>query len=288
MSRRYVGNALLSIAAAAARWLPAPFKRALYRLGPLSSGLREALNRAAPAGLSETVVAGGLLTGARLLLNLQAEKDYWLGTYEVELQQAIRDLVKPGMTAYDLGANIGYVSLMLAKQVGTEGRVFAFEPLPANQERLRSNLGLNPEMRVELVPKAASDVSGKTKFLVHSSGGMGKVSGSDGRDTQYDSEIEVETTSIDDFVFKEGEPSPNLLKVDIEGGEGLALKGMKRLLIENRPMFIIELHGEEAAKSVWDTLRAAGYVVRKLQKNYPKVKALALLNWKSYILARYE
>jgi FkbM family methyltransferase len=281
-----VGKALLSIAATAARWLPAPIKRTLYRLGSISSALREALNRAAPRGLSEVEVAGGLLTGTRLLLDMQAEKDYWLGTYEVELQQAIQDLVKPGMVAYDLGANIGYVSLVLTKQVGKEGRVFAFEPLPANQERLRSNLALNPELRVELVPTAATDVSGRTKFLVHASGGMGKVSGSDGRNTQYDSEIEVETTSIDDFVFMEGKPKPDLLKIDIEGGEGLALQGMKRLIDEHKPIFIIELHGEEAAKSVWDTLKAAGYLVRKLQKGYPEVKTLVQLDWKSYILAR--
>jgi hypothetical protein len=84
----------------------------------------------------------------------------------------------------------------------------------------------------------------------------------------------------------EGKPKPDLLKIDIEGGEGLALQGMKRLIDEHKPIFIIELHGEEAAKSVWDTLKAAGYLVRKLQKGYPEVKTLVQLDWKSYILAR--
>jgi FkbM family methyltransferase len=231
-------------------------------------------------------VAGGKLAGTQLLLDLQTEKDYWLGTYEIELQQAIQDLVKPGMVVYDLGANVGYVSLMLAKLVGPEGLVFAFEPLPANQKRLKSNLAINAGLRVELIPKAASDVSGKTRFLVHASGGMGKLSGSDGRDTHYDSEIEVETISIDDFVFKQSKPCANLIKMDIEGGEGLALMGMKRLVREYKPLFIIELHGEEAAKSVWDRLKAAGYVVQKLQRGYPEVNMLAQLVWKSYILAR--
>ena len=90
-----MANPLLSLASAAARWLPAGLKRGLYRLGPVSRGLRNALNKSAPAGLPETKVAAGLLAGASLLLDLQTEKDYWLGTYEMDLQRAIRDWVKP-------------------------------------------------------------------------------------------------------------------------------------------------------------------------------------------------
>ncbi len=75
-------------------------------------------------------------------LDLQSEKDYWLGTYEPELQAVLADLVQPGMVAYDVGANIGYISLLLARRVGEAGKVFAFEALPANLERLRLNLAL--------------------------------------------------------------------------------------------------------------------------------------------------
>ena len=128
-----MANPLLSLASAAARWLPAPLKRGLYRLGPLSGGLRSALNQAAPEGLSQVEVAGGGLAGAKMLLDLHSEKDYWLGTYELDLQQAIQDWVQPGMVVYDLGANVGYLSLLLARQVGAGGKVIAFEPLPARK-----------------------------------------------------------------------------------------------------------------------------------------------------------
>ena len=57
-------------------------------------------------------------------LDLRAEKDYWLGTYEPDLQAAARKLVQPGGTVYDVGANIGFISLACANLVGMSGRVF--------------------------------------------------------------------------------------------------------------------------------------------------------------------
>ena len=69
--------------------------------------------------------------------HIKTEKSRWLGTYEPELQAALREFMKPGMTVYDVGANIGYVTLMLAHRTGARGKVFAFEALPVNVERLR-------------------------------------------------------------------------------------------------------------------------------------------------------
>lgn len=283
---RAVANPLLALASAAARWLPAPVKRGLYRLGPLSRRLRGALNRSAPKGLTEVKVAAGLLAGATLLLDLQNEKDYWLGTYEVELQQAIRDWVKPGMTAYDLGANVGYISLMLASRIGARGNVVAFEPLPTNIERLRANLALNPDMHVEIVPKAVADRNGIQTFHVHASDDMGKLQSSAGRKTESAGSVQVETISLDDFIYAEKNPAPELIKIDIEGGEGLALAAMTRLLNEARPLLLIELHGPDAARETWEALLSANYRVHSLKKNCPRINALKELGWKAYVLGR--
>ena len=281
-----MANPLLSLASVAARWLPAPLKRSLYRLGPVSRGLRAALNRSAPTGLTETKVAGGMLAGMRFLLYPQSEKDYWLGTYEMELQRAIQEWVKPGMGAYDLGANAGYVSLMLAKQVGAGGKVFSFEPLPANQERLSANMALNPEAQVMLVPMAISDRSGSQTFQLHASDDMGKLRGSAGRPAEYLGNIPVETLSLDDFVFGHQNPVPDVVKMDIEGGEVLAFGGMQRLLAELRPLLLIETHGGKAARVVWRELKKAKYRVHRIDKGYPEVKEVRDFEWKSYILGK--
>ena len=86
-------NWLMSLAAFFARLLPSPVKRLLYRIPVFSNNLRKVLNRAAPIGMSQVVVAAGELEGFSLLLDLQSEKDYWLGTYELGLQEAISELV---------------------------------------------------------------------------------------------------------------------------------------------------------------------------------------------------
>lgn len=278
---------VLSLAAWAARWLPQPLKRAIYRSGPLAGLLRRGLNRAAPHGLTPVTVAAGGLAGCTLLLDMQTEKDYWLGTYEPELQTALADLVRPGITAYDVGANIGYISLLLARHAGENGKVFAFEALPGNLSRLRRNLELNRMAgRVQVVAAAVVDAEHPVRFLVGPSGGMGKAEGSAGRqDVAYAASVEVAGLSLDDFVYRQGHPPPQAVKMDIEGGEVLALPGMARLLAEARPLLLMELHGPEAARAAWETLTAAGYRLCRMAPGYPPVASLDALDWKAYLLA---
>ena len=114
---------------------------------------------------------------------MQIDKDYWLGTYEPELQAALHELIQPGAVIYDVGANIGYVSLLLAKAAGENGHVYAFEALPENAERWRRNVALNGmEARLSLFAGAVTQAAGPVRFLVHASGGMGKAAGSAGRE----------------------------------------------------------------------------------------------------------
>lgn len=281
-------NVVLSLASFAARLLPGAWKQAIYRIGPLARLIRRGLNRAVPTGLTVARVAAGGLAGRSLLLDLQTEKDYWLGTYEPDLQAALRDLVPAGAVAYDVGANIGYVTLLLAESVGERGRVFAFEALPANVERLRRNLDLNGlTARVTVVAAAVTQAAGPVRFLVHASGGMGKAEGSAGRqDEAYLTEIRVEGLSLDEFVYVDGHPAPQVVKLDIEGGEVLALPGMRRVLAEARPLVLMELHGPESARVAWETLTAAGYRLYWMKRGYPEVASLADLDWKAYLVAR--
>ena len=277
---------ILSLAAWTARILPGPVKRSLYRLGPLSRLLRGTLNRAAPAGLSQVQVAAGGLAGASLVLDLHAEKDYWLGTYEPELQEAIQREVHPGMVVYDVGANIGYVSLLLARAVRPHGRVFAFEALPANLERIHANLALNPQAAVSPLGMAVVDGEHPVEFFTHASGAMGKAAGSAGRqDESYGAAIQVPGISLDEFIYSQLNPLPQVVKIDIEGGEVLALPGMRRLLREGHPVVFLELHGPEAARAAWDELTAAGYRLSRMDSGI-LIPTLEKLDWKAYVVAK--
>jgi FkbM family methyltransferase len=277
---------ILSSAAFFARILPASVMRALYRFKPLAGLIRGTLNKAAPSGLAVVNIAAGTLKDMPMLLDMQTEKDFWLGTYEPEMQSALGELIKPGMTVYDVGANVGYVTLMLAKLTGSQGRVYAFEALPDNVERLRRNVELNGfNDRVSIFSGAVAVGVGEVKFLVHSSGGMGKAAGSAGRDEQYQREIIVPSTSLDEFVYTQGNPPPQAVKMDIEGGEVMALPGMRRVLAEARPLMLMELHGPESARAAWEALTATGYRLCEMKPGYPRVPSLDALDWKAYLVA---
>jgi len=282
-----MASLLLSSAAWLARRLPESVKRALYRNPVLSNFIRTSLNRAAPHGMTVVEVAAGGLEGWHLELDLQAEKDYWLGTYEIGLQAAVNELVQPGAVAYDVGANIGYISLLLARRVGPQGQVFAFEALPENLERLRRNVALNPGAQVvQAVAVAVVDNSGPVQFLIGSSGSIGKAKGSAGRGSiSYPDSVLVSGVSLDQFVYQQSNPEPQVIKMDIEGGEVLALTGMVRLLQEARPVILLELHGPEAARTAWTTLVGAGYQVCRMQPGFPAVSSLDALDWKAYVVA---
>lgn len=266
--------------------MPAPLKQALYRIPPLANLLRQSLNLAAPHGLTTVTVAAGDVAGLQMLLDLQAEKDYWLGTYEPELQAAVRTLVQPGMTVYDVGANIGYVTLLLARAVGAQGKVFSFEALPANLERLHRNLDLNDlTERVQVVGSAVVEAERPVHFLIGPSHGMGKAQGSAGRqEYTYPHSIQVPGISLDIFCSN-GNPPPQIIKMDIEGGEVLALPGMRAVLRQDRPVLLMELHGPESAQAAWEMLIQCGYQICQMLPGFPAVASLASLGWKSYLVA---
>ncbi len=279
-------NPLLEFASWSARILPASVKKALYRSPALASFLRRSLNKAAPQGINEAAISGGLLDGLRMALDLQSEKDYWLGTYEPDLQEAAAHFIRPGMTVYDVGANIGYISLMAARLNEPNGKVFAFEALPANIVRLKQNCALNGwEERITVRHAAVVAESKPVTFFMHHSGAMGKAEGSAGRDEHYEQSIRVDGLALDDFVYKEKDSKPDLIKLDIEGGEGMALKGMRQILKEARPIFLIELHGEQAARQVWEQLNANRYSLHRMRKGYPQIHTLEELDWKAYVVA---
>ncbi len=68
---------------------------------------------------------------------------YWLGSYEYQKQKIFSEEIRPGDVVYDLGANVGFYSLLASFLVGPKGRVYSFEPLPSNLEFLRNHLALN-------------------------------------------------------------------------------------------------------------------------------------------------
>jgi hypothetical protein len=115
---------------------------------------------------------------------------------------------------------------------------------------------------------------------------MGKADGSAGRyDVAYTEAVDIDGLSLDVFVYERQNPPPQVVKMDIEGGEVLALPGMRRLLDEARPILMLELHGPEAAQSAWEALSSRGYRLCRMAPGYPNVAGFEALDWKAYLLA---
>ena len=278
---------ILKSAAWAAKAIPSSWKSAIYKIKPLANFIRNTLNRAAPEGLTKVYVAAGDLKGTKLYLNMHIEKDYWLGTYEPELQKAVREMLKPGMVVYDIGANIGYISLLFAKAVGPEGKVFSFEALPANIERLKQNVRLSQVTTpIEVIHGAVTDKADSVEFLVHSSTSMGKVEGAAGRNVDYLDKISIPGIALDEYVKQNNLPAPDMIKMDIEGGEVLAVKAMKETLLASHPLLFIELHGPESAKAVAKLLDETGYTAYHMDKPEQTIDLHQPAHWKAYIIAR--
>ena len=258
----------------------------MYGIPLLTEFVRRLLSRVAPQELCVVEIASGPLTGWHMKLDLKTEKYYWLGTYEQGMEAALADFVRQGDIVYDIGANIGYFSLIFARKVGSEGQIFAFEPLPENIERLQENLMLNHrEDNVTVVSSAVSDSTGTEEFLVHSLHSMGKLAGVNGRNTKYQRSVIVKSLTIDGFIYDEGKPAPDIVKMDIEGGEVKAIRGMTRLLSDKKPIILLELHGPDAARVVWDTIKEGDYELCHLRPGYPPCNSITQLNWREHVVA---
>lgn len=178
----------------------------------------------------------------------------WLGTYELPKQKLLERLVRPGMTVYDIGAQAGFYTLCLSRMVGENGRVFAFEPFADNVRNLLEHVRMNGLRNVRIVQAAVAACSGVRGFTTDLGACQNAVAGEDDA-------LLVPTVSLDTLSL----PPPDLIKMDIEGGESEALRGSRRVLSEHRPVILAALHGPQHATFCHDFLRRAGYNVFDLR-----------------------
>ena len=198
----------------------------------------------------------GLASGYRICVSPAEHLGYLLGTAEPHLQSIIRKYVRPGDTVYDVGANIGYVTLSLAKGVGNAGRVIAFEPLPQNVKLLRENVAINRLANVEIIERAASDRTGEA--LIRMSDNLAMASLVWHQRDSLAIEVAIRTVAIDELVQEGRLSAPKFVKLDVEGAEGVALLGMRNILIGAKPILFVEC-SDVGRETTWRVLRNLGY-----------------------------
>jgi FkbM family methyltransferase len=148
------------------------------------------------------------------------------GVHEPMETRFVQEHVTHGMTVVDLGANIGYYTLLFAHLVGEQGRVYAFEPDPESFAILQRNVALNGYKNIVTVNRAVSDRAGTVRlYLSPQNRGDHRIYDSQDRRATVD----VGTVTLDEY-FAQQPTRVDLIKMDIQGAEGLALRGMGHLL----------------------------------------------------------
>ena len=203
-------------------------------------------------------VESGAAAGIWLHLNPRTGLDTLRGAGEPEVQEALRCYLRSGMTFYDLGANIGFFSLMAARRVGEQGRVIAFEADPEMAARLREHIARNKFYWVTVEEKAVWSEASTVLFervdpATSPDRGLGHVAAAASANT-----IQIEAVSLDEFA-RVSATAPDFIKCDVEGAKVEVFRGAQRLLAEKRPGILCEIHSEENRRALLAEFARFGY-----------------------------
>lgn len=203
----------------------------------------------------------GPRTGLEMKLKLPEENEFYLETHDPDVTDLLQKRVRPGFTVIDVGAHIGYFTLLISRLAGARGKVFALEPLPQNAGRLKEHLAHNDCVHnTKVFQLAAAEHNQKEEFLNYGIATIGRLSSleSCAADKSF-CRIFVECRSLDCLIQDIGVKSLDFVKIDTEGAEFLVLKGMDNLLRMYRPELLIEMHNERIIKDIIDFLGDRGY-----------------------------
>lgn len=202
---------------------------------------------------------------------------FWMGRYSEDIGAVLDNALLPGMTVLDIGANIGEITLLAAKRVGPQGKVFAFEPIYEIADQLNRHVRMNSLDQVVIERSALSDVEDDGAPIYASCGqdvkdghsGLGSLYGGQGGEIPLQ---RTHMTTLDRWVSKLDLQRIDLIKIDIEGAELACLRGASSCLARFKPTIIVEIQDFTAtragyrARDILDFLAALGYEFSRIGK----------------------
>lgn len=200
-------------------------------------------------------IVSGVLIGKKWIFG-SGVAGYWLGIYEKEEQRLLAKLIKKGDVFFDIGANVGFYSLLTSKLVGPNGQVVSFEPDTDNFIFLKKHIEINKVKNIIPFNFAISDFNGESAFKRGINNATGKL-------VKEASEFSVKTFSLDSFC-KDKKIYPNCLKIDVEGSEVEVLLGAKSMISENHPILVVATHSGELFLNCKKLIEGWGYTIESL------------------------
>jgi FkbM family methyltransferase len=194
--------------------------------------------------------------------NLRDRLSYLLHGLEPSLVKVAAGILRPGDTAIDIGANVGFLTRQFASLVGKQGKVLAFEPDPATFEFLLYNTQRLPQ--VSAYQEAVSDRIGKMSLHLHPTSGMSNSLVNAWHDART---IQVSTSTLDSWANDKRFGNIRLIKIDVEGAELLVLRGMQAIMkAQEYPHILFEfcpknLGGKNVEHELFDLFADCGYAL---------------------------
>jgi FkbM family methyltransferase len=184
------------------------------------------------------------------------DNGYWLGSYEYEKQLLFEQTLTPGSVVFDIGAHVGFYTLLSSVLVGKNGKVVAFEPLPRNLFYLHEHLRLNQIQNVTVMEAAVSAASRVTSFDESSTSFTGRISSA--------GQLQVKTVALDELTLTGQIPMPTHIKIDVEGAELSVFSGARETLNQARPTIFLATHGTEIHQQACDFLESLDYHLKAI------------------------
>jgi FkbM family methyltransferase len=201
-------------------------------------------------------IQSGPMAGVSLAASEHISHAHIRGTYEIETQEAIYKHLRPGFICYDLGASIGYLSLLMASAKASH--VYCFEPAPHAAAEIRKHMAANGFQNYTVVPDPVSNSRRPGRFaLTEVTYGSGIVDA----DTRWPV-IELTSITLDEFAAHH--EFPDLIKIDVEGEEDRVLDGARSILEKRNALICCEVHTNEDAEQVSAILNEYGYRITTL------------------------
>ena len=218
-------------------------------------------------------IQSGRAAGLSLVCPRNADPRFEAGTYEMPIQDAIAEMLSPGDVFFDIGANLGFFSLVAARAVGPEGRVYAFEPVPRNADAIRRCRNINNLPWIDVFVEAVGASSGKADMWIAKHPGGSALASADTPPDRL-RKANVDLVSLDDAIAERGLRPPNLIKIDVEGAEHEVLEGLAKTLLAANPALLCEVDDateeglDRKRRELSETLVRSGYRVRVLPLSY--------------------
>jgi FkbM family methyltransferase len=237
---------------------------ALRQVPVVGSGVQKLVHAALPPGAKIWVqIPAGLGQGFWMHADPRFDLGYVNGDYEPWIQELLKSQLRSGDCFYDVGAHTGFFALIASRFIGSSGKIVAFEPDPDNAATLEADMAKNGIHQTTLVEAAVWSAPGEVIFqraLDASNRTQGQVLTEPNPRLKR---IPIPAIRLDDFIFEERNPVPQLIKMDVEGAEWDALQGAQRLLDRVKPRLLCEVHDARQMGQIQEYLRNFGYAAEE-------------------------